>query len=433
MRKTIYLGLGRMTTAERRMGRFMRGPEDHPDIDITADLVDGSDGALGDVVPPNGAMPDAQMQVPDGAQHVNQQPVKPGEPAKPEGDKKELTLNEQLTNAFKGDQQQPAKPEGDKPAPVVALTKDGAGKYHTPDGAFASAEQIAAFEAQAAAAAPANQQQQQPQFNLTGMTPVEQQQFQSLPAEIQQFVGRTMEGLDTRAARYNEYDAIEQQILGPRRQQFASEGINAFVATNQLFAMSDFAARDPGNFVLWFAQQRGIDLDALLEAQFEAQQNTNPQIQQLQGQVAQLNGFFQNQQQQQYQQNLEQRTQEVQAFCTANGADGKALRPYMNDVMDAWIAQLGVVRQAEPTLPNDQAMQKAYDYVCWANPTIRGQMQQAEAERVRAEQAAQVQNAKNASASVTGGPNGNDSAIPNNKDTSVRGLLEAAFAEAEAV
>ncbi len=430
----MYLGLGRMTTAERRMGRFMRGPEDHIDVDITTDLVDGSDGALGDIVQQNGALPDAQMQVPDGTQHVNQQPAVK-DPAKPEGDKpvKELSLNEQLTEAFKGTEQQqpPAKP--DAAAPALALTKDAAGKYHTADGAFASAEQIAAFEAQAAAAAPGNEQQQQPQFNLTGLTAVEQQQFQSLPAEIQQLVGRTMEGLNARAARYNEYDAIEQQILGPRRQQFAAEGMNAFAVTNQLFAMSDFAARDPGNFVLWFAQQRGIDLDALLEQQFEAQQNTNPQIQQLQGQVAQLNGFFQNQQQQQYQQGLEQRTQEVQAFCTANDAAGKPLRPYMNDVMDAWIAQLGVVRQAEPSLPNDQAMQKAYDYACWANPTVRGQMQQAEAERVRAEEAARVQNAKNASASVTGGPNGSDSAIPNNKDTSVRGLLEAAFAEAEAV
>lgn len=429
--------IGRMSAAERAAGRYMRAPDGHGDIDITADLTGGADdAALGDL--PHGAQDNnAHMDVPPGtvpahgadAKRVNQQDT--GK------DKAEPSLRDQLSSAFKApngqptDQQQAqtAKPPAttDKPA----LTKDGEGKYRQADGTFASAEQIAAFEA-AQAASPQNQQQQQQSPVLQGLTPVEQQQFQSLPAELRQYVERTMEGLNTRGARYAEYDAIEQQILGPRRQAFAAEGSNPVVALNQLFQLSDFAGRDPGNFVLWFAQSRNLDLDALLDAR-DAQQTADPTVRQLQGQVQQLTGTLNTFQQGQAQAEQQARLNEVQTFASETDEAGGLKRPYLTDVMDAWATQITAFRTANPSMPNTEVLQKAYDAACWGDPGVRTKMQQAANTQQRQQDAARVAAAKQAGSSVTGAPSGDVSTIPNNANRTLREELQDQFNAARAV
>lgn len=429
-------------------GHPMRDPNGHDGMsyDITQDLTDGRDGALADNVPQNGF--NATQQAPAGTQSVfgrDAQPQHAETPQqgtqKPTPPAKEPSLREQLSSAFKGTEgeptnQQQAQSANPQQAAPPALTKDGEGKYRNPDGTFASTEQVAAFEA---AQAGTQQQQQTPTTQaspvLAQMTAAEAQQFQSLPAELQQYVGRTMEDLNTRAARYSEYDLIEQSILGPRRQAFQAEGTTPAVALNQLFAMSDFAGRDPGNFVLWFSQQRGLDLDALLDAR-DAAQSANPvdpRVQQLEGQVQQLAGTvqqFQNgAQQQAHQANLNA----VQAFATAQDANGTLLRPHLTDVMDGWAAQITAVRAANPNMPNDEVLQKAYDNACWSDPNVRGKMQQAANAQAQAAEAARVQAARQAGSSVTGAPAGEASTIPNNSNRSIREELESQFAAARAV
>lgn len=56
-----------------------------------------------------------------------------------------------------------------------------------------------------------------------------------------------------------QFEQIEQ-ILAPRRQAFAMDGMNEAQVLNQLFTLSDFANRDPAGFIQYFAQQRGLDL-----------------------------------------------------------------------------------------------------------------------------------------------------------------------------
>lgn len=410
-------------------GKPMRDPNGH-DIDITSDLRDGSDGALGEVLnhqqDQNAPAEALQGAIPahGDAKPVNQQPA-------PKANE-EVSLRDQLSKAFKGED----KPAEQKPAEqnnqqqqqqAPQLTKDNDGKYRLVDGTFASAEQIAAFEAAQKPAEQNSQQQQSPA--MQGLTPVEQQQFQSLPAELRQYVERTMEGLNTRAARYNEYDQIEQNIIGPRRQAFAAEGSNPVVALNQLFALSDFAGRDPANFVMWFAQTRNLDLDALLDARDAAQQNTDPTVQALQGQVNQLQGYFQQQQQMQVTQAQRANLQAVETFAMEKGADGNLLRPHLTDVMDSWTAHVGALRQANPNMPNTEVLERAYQNACWSDPNVRAKMQQATQEAAKAAEAERLRLAKLAGSSINGAPNGGTNTIPNNANRSLREELEAAFAE----
>lgn len=428
--------IGRMTAAERAAGRYMRAP-DHGSIDITADLTGGADDAgLGDLVSPNAAGSDTQLAVPPGTvpkhgagtQRVGSEPAA-------KSDKAEPTLRDQLSSAFKApesgaptDQQQA---QSVQPPEVPALTKDGEGKYRQTDGTFASAEQIAAFEAAQAAPGQSTQQAAQSPI-LQGMTPVEQQQFQSLPAELRQLVERTMEGLNTRGARYGEYDLLEQ-VIGPRREAWAQQGMAPAVAVNQLFALSDYASQRPGDFVLWFAEQNKLDLDALLDARDAQAASVDPQVAALQAQVQQLQGNVQQFTSGQQQQEQTARLQLVQDFAAEKDEAGGLKRPYLTDVMGEWTAHITALRTAQPNMSPHEVLQKAYEAACWANPTVRAQMQQASDAARRAEEARRASTAKAAGATVTGGPAGDASTQPNNANRSLRDDLKDAFAAARAV
>lgn len=386
-------------------------------IDITQDLVDGSDGALGDVpVVPH----DAVLKTPREA------PVQSTDAADADT---QVSLRDQLSTAFKAPVDAAVEPAvGAKPTTVAALTQDAEGRYRQPDGTFAGAEEITAFLATQTAP------EADPFANsIRGLTATELQQFNSLPAELRTLVGRTMEDLDKRGQRYAEYDLIEQSVLAPRRQTFANEGLSAAAAVNQLFAMSDFATADPGQFVLWFAGTRGIDLDALLDARDAQTDIADPQVQQLQGQVQQLQGqltqFSQTQQSEAHQQRL----LAVQTFSAEKDASGNPARPYLGEVTTEWAAQISLIRNVNPTMPDAQVLQKAYENACWANPTVRGKLQADMLAAQQRQEQARVAAARSAGSSVTGAPQGT---TPNqatqNTSMSLREELEAGFAQARA-
>jgi hypothetical protein len=399
------------------------------DLDLTSDLDAGpGDAALADVNPVLVSPPGAQPKHGD-AKAVNeverQQTTTPSDKAPA----KELTLRDQLSNAFKGQQDKPevvAEPAKEA-SPPPALVKDADGKYRLPDGTFAGAQQITAFEA---AQAPA-QVEQSPA--VAGMTPLERQQFQSLPAEIQQYVGRTMEDLNSRASRYNEYDAIEQNILGPRRQAFAQQGMNPLVALNQLFALSDYAGTDPAGFTLWFADQHKLDLDKMLDERDAALANVDPVVRGLQGQVQQLAGTLQQLQQRDVQAVQTSNLDTVQQFAAEKDASGALKRPYITDVTESWASHIGAIRAANPHMPNAEVLQKAYDNACWSDPAVRAKMQQPAANVQTATDRAQVAAARHAGGSVVGAPAGDSNTHVNNPNRSVREELEAQFASARAI
>lgn len=94
------------------------------------------------------------------------------------------------------------------------------------------------------------------------------------------------------------YEAIDA-VLEPQRNMLRASYGDEVHGLKNLFALSDFASKDPRGFVQWFAQQRGIDLRGLTQ---NVQQNAvDPTIraleQQLKQAVDRINGFEQNQKQ----------------------------------------------------------------------------------------------------------------------------------------
>lgn len=90
----------------------------------------------------------------------------------------------------------------------------------------------------------------------------------------------------------------------------------------------------------------------------------------------------------------------VNAWMTANDAQGQPLRPYVNDVLDDMMARVQTLRAANPNLTSIEALDQAYTAATWANPEVRQilldqQGKQAEAKR-RAESQQRVRGARQA-------------------------------------
>ena len=371
------------------------------ELDISSDL-NGGDETAGTAV-------DNGINVPPAGQEPAAKPVQIDEP-KPVD--KPLSLRDQLSAAAK--------------ASAGEATPDNAQQGRTPDGKFAPTDVAAA----AAVLDPnAQQQQQQPVQAPAGLTPAEVQQFSTLPAELQQFVARTMERAEQSATQSAGYAQIEQ-VIAPRRQAWAMNGMSEAQAVTQLLALSDFASKDPSGFIKYFAQQRSIDLENLV---FDQDEPIDPNVQQLQNQVQSLSQQLQGMTTQQQQAQHAAIVDEITAFGQAKDAKGVALHPYFDEMgrgmlpyLQAAMAEFGAHK------PRGEVLKIAYDNACWAIPAIREKMQKAandaaEAQRIL-DAAEQAKRAKLASVSMPSGTPKGDAVASQSQARTLRDQIREAVA-----
>jgi hypothetical protein len=188
-------------------------------------------------------------------------------------------------------------------------------------------------------------------------------------------------GFKQKSEEIKRYEPLEQ-VIGPRRQQLAREGLTEAQAINQLFALSDFAAQDLPGFIRYMAQARGLDLRTLVpqaassQEQPTEEQYVDPNLAALNKRVDTVAGalekFFQSQQQQQVQTTQSQ----IEAFRTdPKHSHFDAVRPQM-----AALLQTGQAKD----------LQEAYDMAVYANPTIRQQLIDQQRQEWEAAQAAEA-------------------------------------------
>lgn len=390
-------------------------PVNPDDLDITTDL----NAQSPDAVPYHG---DDSLQI---AQPPKQAPEVPEEGGKP------ATLRDQLSDAFKqhdgtqapqqpdADQQPPAQPQG---KPPVELQKVGE-RFHRLDGSFASKEEIDAFNAFQAGQAP---EAPLPQWTKN-LTPVEQDQFKSLPKETRQFVERTMDGLNNQAAVFQDYNLIEQ-VIGTRRQAWAQQGMPPAVALQNLLNISDFAGRDPGKFVLWFADQQRLNLDQLLDARdAQANQPVDPRYQGLQQEIVQLRSAIEGMTSQNTSQLHAENLALVQSFMNERDDKGNLLHPHFEEVGAEIQQHAALLRQQQPYLDSKEILKAAYDFATYSNQSVRAKIQEASAQALRDQAAAEAARARQAGVSINGGPAGDAGTQPNNANRTLREELVHAY------
>jgi len=262
----------------------------------------------------------------------------------------------------------------------------------------------------------------------------EQAFFRELPPELQHaYLDRAKHMMADYTRKTQEIARVRQgyqeleRVIAPHVQQWALNGMGPAQAMQQLIALSDYATKSPQEFIKYFANLRGVDLQALaIPAQEEY---IDPQVAALQQQLAgvqqQLNYTSQAQayaqqvaQQQQYTQAFEETNGAIDNFASQVGPDGKPLYPYFNQLEEDMSALIETGRA--------QTLHEAYETAKWANPYTRSKLLAQSRARDNRLTRQRAEQARMAASSITG-----SSAMYGEQSTegmSTRQLLEAASA-----
>ena len=178
-------------------------------------------------------------------------------------------------------------------------------------------------------------------------------------------------------AQYRKRQEAFDEIMQPHKSDFERAGMDEVGAVRQLLAAHDYLRKDPQNAISWLANQYGVDIGAIGNDPAVEDEFADPQVKQLQQQVAQLTGFIQNQQTQQ-QSHVQQSTQSlIDQFAAETDANGNPKHPHFERVRGV----MGSLISSE----NAKDLNSAYEMAVYADPELR-------AEQVKLMAAAESQN-----------------------------------------
>lgn len=203
--------------------------------------------------------------------------------------------------------------------------------------------------------------------------PVDQQKWLTTKATDQQadYTRKTQEIAETRR-RYQRLD----DVIASRREQFARDGMDEATAIGQLFALSDFANRDPVAFAQHILQQRGIDPAQLQE---RGQAQSDPALAALQRELATLK--------QQVTQTQAQSQQQSQADIMAAVDQFAKDSPFFDELEAEMVPFVATLKQAHPEMSHADILARAYKAALANNDDVRAKIDadkhaKAEQERV---------------------------------------------------
>jgi len=163
-------------------------------------------------------------------------------------------------------------------------------------------------------------------------------------------------------AKYRKRQEAFDEIMKPHMDDFSRAGMDEVGAVRQLLAAHDYLRKDPRQAIQWLAKNYGVDMSEVGMDSTE-EDYADPEVKALKQQVAQLQGFLQNQQQTQMQ-SVQQNTQSmIDQFATEKTADGSPKHPHFDSVRD----RMGVLIQGNQA-PD---LATAYDMAVYADPKLR--------------------------------------------------------------
>lgn len=250
--------------------------------------------------------------------------------------------------------------------------------------------------------------------------------FNQLPARLQQEVvkretdlRRGLSHATERASQVERTWAEVDEALAPHRETFALNGVSPGQVVKQFLDWQNYLDKDPVLGLQKLAKSYGLDLRQL--AEYEATQpQEDPQVKELRQQISQMQGYFQQMQQQTASQKAQAVQGELELFAQEIDSTGRPLRPYIEHVADDMIPHIQYLRSQNPNASPRQLLQAAYEKAIWANPSTR----ELELKRSQAVNPAQLDKARRAQKLVNGEAHG--MVAPEEPDT-VRGALEAGW------
>jgi len=225
-------------------------------------------------------------------------------------------------------------------------------------------------------------------------------------------------------SKYKKRQDAFDEIMAPFKSQFERAGMDDVGAVRQLLAAHDYLRKDPQNAIAWLANQYGVDTSAIGNDPALEDEFADPQVKQLQQQVAQLTGFIQNQQTQQQSHEQASTQSFIDQFAAETDASGNPAHPHFEQVRSVMGSLI--------SSGNATDLKSAYEAAVYANPELR----QEELKRVAAKQSQAkvkteaVQKAKKAQRSkVRGSATPAAQALPAN--ASIRDTINASIRQLE--
>ena len=201
------------------------------------------------------------------------------------------------------------------------------------------------------------------------MSAKDRESFYALPSDSQKWVldrekaqtadytRKTMELAD----KGKTYDKLDQ-ILAPRRQQLAMDGMDESTAVGQLFALSDFANKDPVGFTKYLLSQRQIPLSALTESGGNVP--ADPQLQAVMNELHGLKSSISQQQTAAQYQVSQSITSAIEEFAADPAYS------FYSELEQDMIPLVASFRQSNPGLSNKEYLAKAYKSALAVNDEV---------------------------------------------------------------
>jgi hypothetical protein len=241
-------------------------------------------------------------------------------------------------------------------------------------------------------------------------SPAAKATFDKLPPEVQQAVAKREQEIDHGLRRKSEevkrYEPLEQ-VLAPRRAQWAAQGMDEVHAVKTLLAAQDLLEKNPMQGLEFLARSYGVNLNtAQPQGQpYQAQpaRDSHPEIAALKQQLQVL-------------QNQVQTAQTAPIVSQIDAFQNDPANLYFENVRDDMAVLLHNGKASD--------LKEAYEMACWMRPDIRPFLQTAQAPAAPVQgKAAQ---ARRAAVSVTGSPG--QTRIPKSNG-SIEDDIRAAFEE----
>ena len=344
----------------------------------------------------------------------------PAQPARPE------TVAETLAKtlkSFEGEGDEPAEAEETLPEPPEADDQTDDQADEEPD----EVDEVDEDEEEETAEAPELEPMAAPNHwpkdfaaKFEALEPPAQHMFMERYKDLEgDYTRKTQE-----IAKYKKRNEAFDEIMAPFKGDFERAGMDEVGAVRQLLAAHDYLRKDPQNAINWLANQYGVDMAAIGNDPAAEDEFADPQVKQLQQQVAQLTDFIQNQQTQQQSQ-VQQSTQSlIDQFAAETDANGNPKHPHFERVRGV----MGSLIDSH----NAKDLATAYEMAVYADPELRQ-------EQVKAMAAAQsqdnvkteaVKKAKKAARSkVRGSASPAAPALPAN--ASIRDTIQASIRQLE--
>ena len=241
-------------------------------------------------------------------------------------------------------------------------------------------------------------------------SPAAKATFDKLPPEVQQAVAKREQEIDHGLRRKSEevkrYEPLEQ-VLAPRRAQWAAQGMDEVHAVKTLLAAQDLLEKNPMQGLEFLARSYGVNLNtAQPQGQpYQAQpaRDSHPEIAALKQQLQVLQSQVQTAQ-----------TAPIVSQIEAFQNDPANL--YFENVRDDMAVLLHNGKASD--------LKEAYEMACWMRPDIRPFLQTAQAPAAPVQDKAAQ--ARRAAVSVTGSPG--QTRIPKSNG-SIEDDIRAAFEE----